>query len=89
VLAAQLAAAGTLEELKDPKTRLQELLQAQGLPLPRYSVQSIEGELHAQVFRVSCEVEPMAARAEASGSSRRRAEQAAAALVLEQIQSPP
>jgi ribonuclease-3 len=89
LLAAQLAAAGTLEELKDPKTRLQELLQAQGLPLPRYSVQSIEGELHAQVFRVSCEVEPMAARAEAAGSSRRRAEQAAAALVLEQIQSHP
>ncbi len=89
LLGAQLAAAGTLEELKDPKTRLQELLQSQGLPLPRYSVRSIEGELHAQVFRVSCEVEPMAARAEAAGSSRRRAEQAAAALVLEQIQSHP
>jgi ribonuclease-3 len=87
LLGAQLAAAGALEELKDPKTRLQELLQARGLPLPRYSVQSIEGELHAQVFRVSCEVEPIAARAEGAGSSRRRAEQVAAAGVLEQIQA--
>jgi ribonuclease-3 len=73
------------EELKDPKTRLQELLQARGLPLPRYSIESVEGELHAQTFRVTCEVEPMAARAQGQGSSRRRAEQAAAAGVLEQI----
>ena len=67
-------------ELKDPKTRLQELLQARGLPLPRYSVDSVEGELHAQVFRVTCEVEPHGDCAPAAaGSSRRRAEQAAAA----------
>jgi len=76
-------------ELKDPKTRLQELLQARGLPLPRYSVESVAGELHAQVFRVTCEVQTMAARATAAGSSRRRAEQAAAARVLEQIQADP
>jgi ribonuclease-3 len=76
-------------ELKDPKTRLQELLQARGLPLPRYSVDSVAGELHAQVFRVTCEVEPLAARATAAGSSRRRAEQAAAASLLEQIQTDP
>jgi len=87
LLAPQLAAAGALEELKDPKTRLQELLQAQGLPLPRYSVRSIEGELHAQLFRVSCEVESMALRAEGAGSSRRRAEQEAAAGVLGQLQA--
>jgi ribonuclease-3 len=74
-------------ELKDPKTRLQELLQARGLPLPRYSVDSVAGELHAQVFRVTCEVEPLAARATAAGSSRRRAEQGAAERVLEQIQA--
>src|SRR5580693_3821777 len=43
-----------LGELKDPKTRLQELLQARGLPLPRYRIESVEGELHAQLFRVSC-----------------------------------
>ena len=33
---------GCRRELKDPKTRLQELLQARGLPLPRYSVDSVE-----------------------------------------------
>jgi ribonuclease-3 len=71
--------------LKDPKTRLQELVQGRGLALPRYSVQGVEGALHAQVFRVTCEVTPMAASASATGSSRRRAEQAAAALVLAQI----
>jgi len=71
--------------LKDPKTRLQELLQGRGLALPCYSVHSVEGALHAQVFRVTCEVAPMAASASATGSSRRRAEQAAAALVLAQI----
>ena len=74
-------------DLKDPKTRLQELLQGRGLPLPRYSVDSIEGELHAQVFRVTCEVEPLSQRASATGSSRRRAEQIAAARILEQIQA--
>jgi len=74
-------------ELKDPKTRLQELLQARGLGLPRYRVEAVEGELHAQVFRVRCEVAPMAACATATGSSRRRAEQAAAALVLSQLAS--
>ena len=74
-------------DLKDPKTRLQELLQGRGLPLPRYSVDSIDGELHAQVFRVTCEVESLALSAGATGSSRRRAEQVAAARILELIQA--
>jgi len=87
LLAPSLQALSLPAESKDPKTRLQELLQARGLPLPRYSVEAVEGELHAQVFRVTCEVEPMAVRAMASGSSRRRAEQAAAAGVLEQLQN--
>jgi ribonuclease III len=87
VLRPSLDALALPAELKDPKTRLQELLQARGLPLPQYSVDSVDGELHAQVFRVTCAVDPMAVRATAAGSSRRRAEQAAAARVLEQIQS--
>ena len=87
LLAPALEALNLPAELKDPKTRLQELLQARGLPLPRYSVDSVSGELHAQVFRVTCEIEPMSTRATAAGSSRRRAEQGAAARVLEQIQA--
>jgi ribonuclease-3 len=73
-------------ELKDPKTRLQERLQADGLPLPQYRVDSIDGELHAQYFRVTCEVSALSARAQGEGSSRRRAEQVAAAAVLAQIE---
>ena len=69
-------------ELKDPKTRLQEWLQGRGLALPVYSVEGIEGEPHAQQFRVTCEVAALAARAEGEGSSRRRAEQAAAERLL-------
>ena len=89
LLAPALQSLSLPAELKDPKTRLQELLQGRGLPLPRYSVESVAGELHAQVFRVTCEVEPMGTRATAAGMSRRRAEQAAAASVLEQIQAAP
>jgi ribonuclease-3 len=44
-------------ELKDPKTRLQELLQSKGLPLPAYAVETVSGEAHNQSFEVSCSVE--------------------------------
>jgi ribonuclease III len=70
-------------ELKDPKTRLQELLQARGLPLPNYAVESIAGEAHNQMFHVSCSVDALELKAMASGPSRRRAEQAAALLLLD------
>ncbi len=88
MLGGVITAAGALDELKDPKTRLQELLQGRGLPLPRYSVESIEGELHAQVFQVRCAVESLSIEAAGTGSSRRRAEQEAAARVLGALQVP-
>lgn len=69
-------------ELKDPKTRLQETLQARGLPLPSYTVESTSGEAHNQSFEVRCSVEALGLSVVASGASRRRAEQAAAQLVL-------
>ena len=69
-------------ELKDPKTRLQEWLQGRGLPLPVYEVLEISGEPHEQLFRVRCDIGELAIAAEAEGSSRRRAEQEAASLVL-------
>jgi ribonuclease III len=75
-------------ELKDPKTRLQESLQAKGLPLPTYVVESVSGEAHSQVFQVSCSVEILGLKTFASGASRRRAEQAAAQLMLEGLASP-
>lgn len=72
-------------ELKDPKTRLQEALQARGLPLPTYTVESVTGEAHNQLFEVSCSVEVLGLRALATGGSRRRAEQAAAQQVLDDV----
>ncbi len=69
-------------ELKDAKTRLQEWLQGRGLGLPEYKVLEITGEPHEQLFRIRCDIGELAIAAEAQGSSRRRAEQEAASLVL-------
>jgi len=71
--------------LKDAKTRLQEYLQARSLTLPHYEVEHIEGEPHAQTFRVSCEVTALGRRVLGGGSSRRRAEQEAAERMLREI----
>jgi ribonuclease-3 len=68
---------------KDFKTLLQELLQARKLPLPKYSVMAIEGEAHAQLFRVECQVEALKILTQGEGSSRRNAEQQAAEAALQ------
>lgn len=70
---------------KDPKTRLQEWLQANQKPLPKYNIMSIIGEPHAQTFTVSCEVEGVHPIVTGIGSSRRFAEQEAARKILEII----
>jgi ribonuclease III len=82
---ARIAALPPPDALKDAKTLLQEYLQSRGLALPRYTVERVEGEAHAQVFWVICEVSSLHARASGSGSSRRRAEQEAAEKVLVQV----
>src|SRR5215468_160802 len=87
LFAARMAALPEPEALKDAKTRLQEYLQSRSLTLPRYSVLGIEGEDHAQTFRVSCEVAGLGLRVEGGGSSRRRAEQQAAGRMLAEIES--
>ncbi|AIF48351.1 ribonuclease III [Dyella japonica] len=72
---------------KDAKTRLQELLQARGWPLPQYDLIDSHGEDHAKTFDVSCEInEPAQVRAEGRGTSRRAAEQDAAETVLRRLQ---
>ena len=85
VLASRLASPPPADSLKDPKTRLQEMLQARELPLPVYAVESVRGEPHKQIFRVSCSIEPLGLSTEGEGSSRRAAEQEAARHALEQI----
>jgi len=67
---------------KDPKTRLQELLQSRRRPIPEYQVVSVGGTQHAQSFRVSCLLPDQGTVTQGEGSSRRRAEQAAAEAML-------
>jgi len=74
------------EDLKDPKTRLQEWLQGRSRPIPVYHLQREEGADHAKRFYVICRLQDEDAEVESSGSSRRSAEQAAATLVLRQLQ---
>ena len=70
---------------KDAKTRLQETLQARGLTLPEYLVESDEGKPHARRYVVRCRVRELDAEATGAASSRREAEQAAARCVLERL----
>ncbi len=74
---------------KDPKTRLQELMQARRKELPVYELIGMSGADHAQSFEVSCRVEMTPQTTTGSGISRKKAEQAAAEnmLILLQNQS--
>lgn len=67
---------------RDPKTRLQELLQSRKLDLPTYQVENTSGKAHSQSFEVSCSIVALEARTIGRGTSRRRAEQDAAAKML-------
>jgi len=73
------------EQLKDPKTRLQEWLQARARNLPVYELEFEQGAAHAKTFYVSCTLDD-GIRSEADGASRSAAEQSAAAKILEQLQ---
>lgn len=70
------------DKQKDPKTRLQEYLQGHHLPLPSYLVVQVRGEAHEQEFIIHCQVSGRKEPIEGMGSSRRKAEQAAAEQAL-------
>lgn len=72
---------------KDPKTELQEFLQARQLPLPAYRVVCEEGEAHDRVFTVECRVLGLREAVIAHGRNKRAAEQAAAQLALNQLRA--
>ena len=72
---------------KDPKTELQEWLQGRKLALPKYTVVGTSGAAHRQQFEVSCEVTELRQTQQGSGASRRAAEQAAAAAMLQTLKS--
>ncbi len=68
----------------DAKSALQERLQAQGRPLPVYSVLSEEGPSHRLRFRVECRLDDGAVTV-GEGSSKKAAQQAAARAALEAL----
>lgn len=72
-------------ELKDPKTRLQELLQAHSLARPVYEVIETSGKAHDMRFTVLCSLSEPSIKVRATSTSRRKAEQAAAAQMLEKV----
>ncbi len=72
---------------KDPKTRLQEWLQARRMPVPEYVVVATSGEAHAQMFEVECRVPDLGIAVMGRGASRRAAEQAAAEAAGTEAQS--
>jgi len=73
------------DQLKDPKSRLQEYLQARKKPLPVYDVIDIQGDAPNQHFTVECKVEGMSVM-KGEGLSRRFAEQAVAADILKLLE---
>jgi ribonuclease-3 len=79
---ARLDSLPALDALKDPKTTLQEALQAEGLAVPLYEVEKEEGPPHARNFDVSCRIEARQIHTSGQGTSRRAAEQSAAAQAL-------
>ena len=72
-------------DTKDPKTCLQEYLQGRHLALPEYKVVATFGDEHNQSFEVSCIVSGLDEPVKGSGTSRRRAEQAAAQKALDRL----
>ena len=78
-----LLEAGSLE--KDPKTQLQELLQATGAQPPDYAVIATSGQPHEREFVVDCSIPSLGLTTSGQGSSRKSAEQDAALQALRQI----
>ncbi len=72
---------------KDPKTALQEWLQGRKMKLPLYEVVATVGAAHRQSFEVECSIAALGLRARGSGTSRRAAEQAAAAAMLQTLKA--
>ena len=65
-------------DLKDPKSRLQEILQSRGYDIPQYALISITGDAHRQIFTAECEIEKLEVKTKGVSSSRRKAEQQSA-----------
>ncbi len=72
-------------DLRDPKSRLQELLQGRGLALPVYAMENATGKAHKQSFEFSCSIPELEVTTLGQGLTRRDAEQEAALAMLESV----
>lgn len=79
--------AATPENIKDNKTRLQEMLQKKNQPLPIYEVVNETGKSHSLVFEISCKIKHDQSPFVSTGTSRRRAEQKAARQAIDALTS--
>jgi len=89
VFAGEFAVLDPVAVGKDPKTRLQEWLQARRVAVPEYVVIATAGEAHAQTFTVECRVSALGCVVSGTGASRRSAEQAAAAAAFARLTESP
>jgi ribonuclease-3 len=71
--------------LKDPKSRLQEILQTNGHDIPSYQLLQVTGEAHKQEFQAECYIKSLNIRTQGTARSRRKAEQQAAELAYELV----
>lgn len=83
--AQRLESVSSTPELKDSKTKLQEIMQSRGLALPNYKMLNVEGKAHDQTFTVQCKVALLAEGREGRGKSKRAAQQAAAKAILAEL----
>jgi ribonuclease-3 len=70
---------------KDPKSILQELLQGKNLDLPKYELINSSGKDHLKVFQVACTTSLVKKPIIKKASSIRKAEQASAQAMLDEI----
>mgnify|MGYP003814870131 CR=1 FL=1 len=71
--------------VKDAKTCVQEYLQSRQLPLPQYILLARTGSDHNASFTMECVVAALDMRADATASSRKKAEQLAAEKILKNL----
>lgn len=71
--------------MRDSKTTLQEYLQSRKHSLPIYEIVHIAGESHQQIFTIRCFVKSLKKETIGKSTSRRKAEQEAAKLLLAEL----
>jgi len=74
-----------VQDLRDPKTRLQEWLQARGMSLPLYELAEVSGKGHKQRFVVTCTIVESSSVTDGESTTRRKAEQKAARKMIERL----